>query len=447
MNFKEALDYTDSIINYEVDTNYAYTRDLNIERMQAAMALLGMPQQALNVVLVAGTKGKGSTACLLSFMLRAAGLKVAVYASPHLHDLRERFNVSGQLITEEEYADLVTFIREKVDGKLAPELGGLTFFELLTCVAYLHFFNARVDLAIMEVGLGGRLDATNVVDPVLSVLTRIGYDHEDKLGNSLRQIAGEKAFIIKSGKPFISARQEAEAKAVISSRQIATQSIGHWMDEDFSARVIGTEPKGCRFDYASSYREIRNLQLSMGGLFQVENAACAIAAAEALSHSQGFTLNEAAIRDGLIDATIQGRFELMCAEPVIVVDGAHNGEAFAALAESLKRVYPNRRWHVIFAVSEDKNLERIAVELKKIDPIRLLITKSSNPRSMPPARLGAAFARHGLAAESFQNFEAAVTHLMAVCGAKDGILIAGSLFLAAEARACLLAQRGRPLHA
>ncbi|CUQ67791.1 bifunctional folylpolyglutamate synthase/dihydrofolate synthase [Candidatus Nitrospira inopinata] len=306
---------------------------LGLETMRSLARAIGNPERRLRVLHIGGTNGKGSTAAMAAAMLEAAGLRVGLYTSPHLVDFRERIKVNGRMIGEDELAELVDMVRSTVPPSIAP-----TFFEVTTAVAFRYFADSSVDVAVVEVGLGGRFDATNVVRPIACAITTIGLDHEEYLGHTEEAIAFEKAGIIKPGVPIVAGRIGAGAGAVIE-RVAAQREAPLW---SFGREFFVTEDEPDRFTYRGPRWAMDGLGCRLVGRHQLDNAACAIALLEAAGRS-GLSIGEDAVRQGLQSVAWEGRLEMLDEEPPVLLDGAHNPAAAAALARYLDEFHAAHR--------------------------------------------------------------------------------------------------------
>lgn len=438
MGYREALKYLYSFLNYEVKTDYAYPRDLNLRRMLFLMKLFGGPHRKVPFVLVAGTKGKGSTACFLSSILRRGGYKTGLYTSPHLHDPRERILISDLKISKKDFAGLLSKIKKKISRYPLPAgLGKITFFELLTTAAFIYFAERKVDMAVLEVGLGGRLDATNIVTPLVSIITPISYDHQDKLGKTLAEIADEKVRIVKKKGFFVSAAQPPAVHRLFekwAKRQGAKSFFG---GKDFGCENRAASMEGSRFDFFNAGGKFDDLLIRMPGRFQVENAACAVQAASILQTNFGFKLGENVFRSGLRSAFWPGRFQIICRDPFVILDGAHNGASFQALRQSVRDLFGDKKITMIFGLAKDKDLPRILPELSRFSLKRIIVTQAKNPRAFCADDLFAIVRRQIPFAEHSPELKEALQ--AAFCGRteKDVFLITGSFFLVAEAETLL----------
>lgn len=435
MKYPEAIKYLYSFLNYEVKTDYSYPQDLNLRRMFFLMKLLGDPHQKFPFVLVAGTKGKGSTACLLASILRRGGFETGLYTSPHLHDVRERIMISGRKISKRDFAGLLGRIQKKLSANSLPtKLGRVTFFELLTTAAFVYFASRKIDIAVLEVGLGGRLDATNIVSPAVSVITPISYDHQDKLGGTLEKIALEKAHIVKENGFLVSAGQPPKVRAIFKAWAKRKKAKTSFLGEDFTIRNRAMTERGSGFDFFSKDGALPDLFVSLPGRFQLENTACAIQAARILDSHFGFKLDRRAYRLGLRRAFWPGRLQIVSKDPWVILDGAHNGASFKALRESLLDLFPGRRMTLIFGILKDKDCRRILNELKLFDFKRLIVTQAKNPRAFPADELFEKTKEQIPAAEFAPEIKTALQSAFGGRHPKDFFVITGSFFLVAEAQ-------------
>lgn len=400
---------------------------LGLERIEALLAALGRPETALRIVHVGGTNGKGSVAALTAAILRAAGLRTGLYTSPHLLDVAERVRVDGVPVSREALA------RQAARLESALEAGAATFFEAMTAVALATFRDAGVDAAVLEVGLGGRWDATNVGVPVTSVITRIDYDHQEFLGRRLEDIAGEKAGIIRGG-VALSAAQAPEAMAVVEARCRAVSVPLLVEGRELSVRTLASDLAGHRVRFRGPGWAYDDVRLNLPGLFQPGNAVLAVGAVRAFAEATGQLVPEAAVRAGCEAVRWPGRFQIVpegAGRPTLVLDGAHNPGGAAALAASLRHHFPGRRLALVLGISADKDRAGI---LKALAPLaaRLFLAPADHPRATPPAELLAQLppvdAEVRLAGSSEEALEAA----LAAPGI-DVVCVAGSLFLVADA--------------
>ncbi|MCX7623429.1 MAG: folylpolyglutamate synthase/dihydrofolate synthase family protein [Thermomicrobium sp.] len=407
---------------------------IGLQRTAWLCAALGDPQRRYRVVHIAGTKGKGSTAALLVAVLRQAGYRVGLYTSPHLHTLRERVQIDGQPISPDSFGELMAELAE-VDAVLQrvhPAWGAATAFELVTVLAFLAFARAGVDAGVIEVGLGGRLDATNVVLPEVAAITRIGYDHMAILGSTLAEIAREKAGIIKPERPVVSAPQEPDAAAVI--RAVASERRAPlWL----GGRDWQVEGTWRAFAFRAPGLELSELGLALRGQHQVENAGVALAVLPWLARS-GLPVSETAMRQGLATAQWPGRLEILRERPLVVADGAHNRESAERLAEAMRTDFRWARLWLVLGVMRDKEIERIVGALAPLAH-GLFAVERFAPRAAAAERLLAAWrvvapGKPGRVSGSVaEALDAALTE----AEPDDLVLVTGSLAMAAGAREAL----------
>ena len=399
--------------------------DLKLESVRDALARLGSPEQRFSALHVAGTNGKGSTAAFAHSVLAHGGVRAGLFTSPHLSDFRERVRVGDDLISPDAVVDLV----EEIRGRLAGSNVELTFFEFTTAMTFLHFARERVEVAVVEVGLGGRLDATNVVVPRATVVTTIGLDHERYLGSTPTAIAAEKAGIFKPGVPAIVGRVAGEALDVLAGVAAERGSSLRLLGRDFHAEIGESG-----FDYRGR-RTIRGLRPGLAGRYQIDNAAVALAALEEGGWLRG--LGDDAVRAGVGGVHWPGRLEVLCERPRVVVDGAHNPAAVAALVDELGFVANGRPVHLVFGVLADKRWPEMAERLAAV-VADVVVVPVRERRSAAPERVAEAF-REFLPTRVEASATAAVGALLDdPAYASDVVLIAGSLFLVGEVRAHLL---------
>ena len=408
----------------------------NVERLLARM---GNPHRRRGVVHVAGTKGKGSTAAMVESIARAAGYSTGFYSSPHLHSFCERIRRDGKPVSRDRFAELTDSVwPHHLANAADPEAGPATLFEYLTAMGFQCFAEDTVDVSVIEVGLGGRLDATNVVTPEVSVITPVSLDHMAILGDTIGEIAADKAGIIKPGLPVVVGPQFPEAMAAIGQaageHSAPVIRVGEgitWDVEDASADGQLLEICGRRDTY--------RLRLPLLGDFQGANAATAVGAAEALADA-GYAVDRHAIIQGLESVEWPGRMEVLGREPTLVVDGAHNDHSMATLLATLKTYAPHRNLVVVAGFSRDKRVDAM-VELLAQRADRVIATRSRHPRSMRPAEIAEQFLDQGVPADCVEvtaRTGDSVAAAVAKADVNDLVLVTGSLFVVAEAREAIL---------
>lgn len=429
MNYQSAVDYILSFADYERIPRSAVVFDLR--RIEMLLARLGNPQDAAKTVHIAGTKGKGSTSAMIASILYQSGYGTGLYTSPHLLSIRERLQVDGEPITEKAFARLVSRLKPEFEAvNESGVYGELTTFELLTALAFAHFKESAVDYQVLEVGLGGRLDATNVTRPETCIITSISYDHTDVLGDTLSQIAAEKAGIIKPKSVVVVAQQSPEARAVIEKtcRENDARLVSVGSEITWQRQTAG--PDGQTFRLKGITGEY-DLSLPLAGEHQLENAAAAVAAVEVLKE-HGAHISPRSIARGLAQVHWPGRLQIMRREPWLVVDGAHNADSARRLVAALTQHFAFQRLTLIFGASSDKNIAGMVAELASF-PDTVIVTSSRHPRAMSPDSLAGQFARQGITAEVTENVSEAIEIALAGAVPGDLICVTGSLFIVAEA--------------
>lgn len=394
--------------------------DLKLERVAEALRLCGSPHLRFPTLHVAGTNGKGSTATFLHAVLSAAGYRVGLFTSPHLIDFCERIRLGPRWITEQEVIDGVAAIRAEIE----PTGIELTPFELMTVLAFRAFAQAAVDIAVVEVGLGGRLDATNVLTPHVAAITSIGLDHQAYLGNTIADIAREKGGIIKPGVPTVIGSVDEESRQILCTLARERGSTPYFLGQDFTIQDGGDGSA----NYQGLQWQLRDLRLGLCGRFQLHNAAVALAALELVQ--QDFSLSEAQIRGGLQNARWPGRLEIVSQHPLTILDGAHNPQAMQTLVAELPEVAQGRRVKLLFAVMRDKDWRTM---IPLIAPLvtEVVVTRVQQPRAEDPALLQEAFAPF-CPVRIAGDAQAACRQLLTTSSSDEALLVAGSLFLVGE---------------
>ncbi len=428
--YRDALEFLYSRANYE--RGFLGSLDPlghGLERTARLLEALGRPQDRFKIVHIAGTKGKGSVAATVASVLSTRH-PTGLFTSPHLHTFRERIQVDGGMISPAAFSRLVAELRPIV-GRLdqeAESLGRLTTFELGTALGILFFARVGAKWAVLEVGLGGRLDATNVVSPEVTVITSISYDHTQILGQTLAAIAGEKAGIIKPGIPVVCAPQEAEAATVIEERARAARAPLYLAGRDWSW-------SGSRMNLRvhGPFETYEALSVSLAGPHQVENAAVAVAVLDLLRAQKRVDLTPDDIRLGLNQVRWPGRVEVVRMNPTVIVDGAHNGESAEYLARTLREEFSYSRLFLILGTSADKDVPAIIGALAPLADF-VGVTRSRHPRAAGVELLAEEFRRAGRVAKIFPDVGVALGEFLQRAGPDDLICVTGSLYLVAEAR-------------
>jgi dihydrofolate synthase/folylpolyglutamate synthase len=414
---KDPKSFLYSLIDYERIIGYDY----DLEAYRDFLDRLGAPHKKLkNIILIAGTKGKGSTAAIINACLMESGCSVGLYTSPHLRQVNERIRVNNKSISDKELNKHISNIRPRIKGKHRAR----TFFEILTTIAYLHFLSKGTDFAILEVGLGGRLDATNATDPLVSVITRIGYDHTNLLGTRLSQITHEKAAIIRMNGKLITIHQRPVVEKIL--RKVAKDRNCNiiFADELHDVRVIDRSTKGSGIYVSGKVGNFKTF-LPLIGAHQIENLSVALAACVELRQT-GFEFDQAAIREGIEKTELRGRFELISENPPVIFDCAHNKDSFQALEKNLETLNI-RNFYLIFGTNKDKDIRYC---LKHIFPKakEVFLVRTDNPRAVCPQELIRKARRY----QKNLTFAKSVKHALSTIKKKDSstaIIITGSFYL------------------
>ncbi|MSR56349.1 MAG: bifunctional folylpolyglutamate synthase/dihydrofolate synthase [Planctomycetaceae bacterium] len=444
-NYEQAIEFLFSRVNYERLSGALYSvDDFKLDRMRDLLARLGNPQLRLPVVHIAGTKGKGSTAAFIAAALTAAGRRTGLFTSPHLAAFEERMAVDGVIPTHEQLAELVNLAAgsvaalDETPGRMSP-----TYFEIATAMAWLYFRRMHAEIAVLEVGMGGRLDATNVCRPAVTAITTISRDHTRQLGSRIEQIAREKAGIIKPQIPVVSGVTAPEAQEVIAEVCASQRAPLRQLGRDFSYAY--EVPTGDALPHVSVRTWRRNwnrLPLALVGEHQAANAACAVAALELLDE-QGWAIAAPAVASALGNLRWPGRIEVVARRPTVIVDAAHNWAAVAALLKTLDESFPARRRLLIFASTGDKDVSGMLRQLLPRFDCVVLTSFQNNPRNLPVETLLPLARSLGdrplhTAADPAGAWKLA----RRLTGPDDLICATGSFFIAAELRELILSELG-----
>jgi dihydrofolate synthase / folylpolyglutamate synthase len=462
MNFREATEYLNSFTDYEkVPGIGGALEEDGLERVRLLMRILGRPQHTFRSILIAGTKGKGSVAAMLDSILRHNGQRTALYTSPHLHTIRERIRVDGNMIPPVDFARIVTRLQgvvKRIEGLGDPTLVPTTY-ELITALAFLYFQEQNVDVAVLEVGLGGRLDATNLVNPMVSIITSISYDHMQVLGSTLGEIAFEKAGIIKPSGRVIIAPQEQEALAMITyvaeqqGAEVIAVGRDAYISTDVLPKMISDEHNlpayqvfAVAFEDSEQAGVRTNVTLPLLGNHQQVNATVALAALPILV-DEGITLNREAVLRGLRDVYWPGRFEIINKEPTVIADGAHNVDSLSRLHHTVAQLFHRHRMVLVLGITRDKDIDGMIDEVAEwpesildIQVERVIVTRSNHPRAADPQELALMAAERNLLVEIEPTVNQALARAEALAlsvmtrNMPVLVLVTGSLFTVAEAR-------------
>jgi dihydrofolate synthase/folylpolyglutamate synthase len=416
---------------YQKSLDYLYGLEkfgmiFGLTQVERILNAIGNPHKEIQAIHIGGTNGKGSTAAMMGSILQKEGYRVGLYTSPHLVRFTERIKVNGKEIEEEEVAALTQWMRKEIES--AGVVSPFTFFDFTTAMA-LHYFNQKlVDLAILEVGLGGRLDSTNVVDPLVSIITNIAKEHEEYLGKTILKIAKEKAGIIKKGKPLITAATQPQVLRLFSKICQEKGSPYFRVGKEFRSVRTGDED----FDYEGFDRKLWGIHLNLKGFHQVINATTALGAMEVLD-DLGYRVSTEAMVDGLREVDWPGRLEMVSASPRVIVDGAHNPAGALALKESLRNEFQYRHLILLVGIMKDKDSRSM---LRLLAPLAdtIILTKPHTDRAAPPSLLKKALGRSGKKSEIEEDMKQAIKRGLSLTREGDLLCITGSLYTVGEAR-------------
>jgi dihydrofolate synthase / folylpolyglutamate synthase len=404
-----------------------------LTRMEWMLERLDHPERRIKTIHIGGTNGKGSTVTFLRSILQGAGYRVGTFTSPYFEQFNERISINGQPINDQELIELTNVIKPLADELDQTELGGPTEFEVITAMSLYYFAKmSPVDVAIYEVGLGGRFDSTNVIHPLLSIITSIGLDHTAILGDTYEQIAFEKAGIIKNGVSVITGVKQPEALDVIRKKAIEGKSPLYHLGDEFSTSSRESLERGEQFSFSSMFGQIQKLKTTMIGSHQVDNAACAVMASHVLANYYSFMIEEKHIREGLTQAYWPGRLEILSENPLVLIDGAHNEEGINALAREINSRYADKKISILFAALKDKKLDKMIATLEEATD-QLTFTTFDFPRAASAEELmevGSNSGTKSIAVDYRNYLDKKINELN-----KDEIfIITGSLYFLSEAK-------------
>ncbi|AEH53936.1 bifunctional folylpolyglutamate synthase/dihydrofolate synthase [Heyndrickxia coagulans] len=413
-----------------------------LERMQWLMEKLHHPEQKIRTVHVAGTNGKGSTVTFLRNILEQAGYTVGTFTSPYIEQFNERISINGSPVSDEDLVRLTNAIRLLAEELEHTAFGAPTEFEVITAMSLLYFADIQpVDIVIYEVGLGGRLDSTNVITPLVSLITNIGHDHMNVLGHTIAEIAFEKAGIIKHGVPVATTAMLPDALAVIEEKAAKEKAPLFRAGKEFSFAEIGGDLTGEQFRFASPYGAYDRLSITMMGRHQIYNAALAVMGAELLQHFHHFRIPQHALEKGLLESKWIGRFEKLLDDPPVIIDGAHNPEGIDSLIETMDTHLRGKKIRMIFSALGDKDLDHMIPKLdQKTDEI--IFTTFDFPRAIP-AEILYKISRHQNKSFSADWKETVLAKIKEMKGSRDVLVITGSLYFISKVRKYILGQSER----
>ena len=435
-SYKQAISYLFEKTNYEREEYLRYNvTTFNLDRMEKLLSLVGNPHHKIHTVHIAGTKGKGSTATMLAKMLEANNYKVGLYTSPHLVHLHERITVNSKMITEMEMLGLLNRIYKPVEKMSKTDAP--TFFEIMTALAFMHFVDAKVDIGVIETGLGGRLDSTNVIQPKVIGITSLSIDHQQQLGNTIDSIAKEKAGIFKRGVPAVTVQQEPEALRVLKSHAVATKTplsiTGN--DIDFSYRFETSREHGphTRICLTTPTSKFEHLRVPLHGRHQAINCGLALAMLDKLK-ATGYEIDNEKATKGLNKVTLAGRMEIICHNPRVMIDAAHNAASIRALIQAIGQNIPYDSMVMIFGCNSDKDVEGMLRQLQ-YGADKVIFTRSNSAKAVSPFDLADMYAE--ICSKMYQtaiSLGEALQLAKSAVSREDLICITGSFYLIGQAK-------------
>ncbi|MDD5311590.1 MAG: bifunctional folylpolyglutamate synthase/dihydrofolate synthase [Dehalococcoidia bacterium] len=443
MNYSQAEKFLIGLTDYEKSSSVLYNAgNYDLRRMELLLGSIANPHRGRRTVHITGTKGKGSTAAMISGVLSAAKYRTGLFTSPHLHSWRERIALNGTPITKKDFAGIADSLELLVRSiNSEARFGKLTTFEVITAMAFLYFEMKNAAYQVIEVGMGGRLDATNVLYPDVCVITSISLDHTQILGETLEQIAAEKAGIIKRGCTVISAPQERQVAAVIERKCRELKAPLIMVGKDIKWRRTGGSPDGQNFKLSGMAGNY-DLGIPLLGEYQLENAALAVSALKILVKN-GAAIEYADIVRGLRNVKWPARFQILKNSPLVIADGAHNPYSLTQVIRSIGKFFSYKKAAVVFGSSADKDIRGMAQVLAGFVH-RIILTQAHHPRAATTDNLERIFKAAGVPVIKEPDPEKAIAGALAEADKEDLILITGSLFLAAGAAEILL-KKGRPI--
>ena len=426
MDYKEALQYIHGTLKFG--------SKLGLQNTEELLARLGNPERSFKVVHIAGTNGKGSVTAMTANILFQAGYKVGMFISPYLERFTERIQVNFDEISQEDLARLTGIVKEKISDMVKEGYNHPTEFEVVTAIGFLHFAQQQVDFAVVEVGLGGRLDATNVVDPLVTIITSISYEHMDILGHTLKEIAFEKGGIIKNGKPVVSYPQDEEARVMLEDLAYQRNSPYHQVSPD-QITLKSSSFSEQHFDFIYQDKVLEDIIIHLPGDHQVLNAACALTGIMVLKEL-GYSVDDSAIYSGMKATRWPGRMEKIKDKPMIILDGAHNPSGAQALADAIRKYFPDKKVYLVLGVFKDKDVKSVARILCPIAD-NIVVTMSDSPRAMDAAELSEIVKAYHTQITVKPLLHEAIAAAIEYMAEDDILVISGSLHLVGEARALI----------
>ncbi|MEG0774938.1 folylpolyglutamate synthase/dihydrofolate synthase family protein [Clostridium sp.] len=430
MNYKEAMRY--------IEETAKFGSKLGLDRTEKILELLGDPHKKIRTIHIAGTNGKGSTTAMITKVLMEAGYKVGSYTSPYIEEFEERIQVNNENISKDDLSEIITEVAEAIDKVVKLGYSNPTQFEIVTCGAYLYYYKKKVDYAVIEVGLGGRLDSTNVITPMLSVITSISLDHMEILGDTLGKIAFEKAGIIKEGIPTIVFPQEKEAEEVVEKVALEKNSLLVKVPSNKSKFIssyeikINGKARLVQNVEVITEKNIYNLELALLGKHQILNATVVIHACEKLM-DLGVKINEENVLNGLKKVYWPGRLEIMNYNPMVVIDGAHNIDGICKLTESIDIYFKYKKLVLILGILADKQVKEM---IRTIAPKahKVIAVTPNSERAELAEDLSKEIQNHGVDCEAIEDYKEAYKRALSYCDEGDLLLVSGSLYMIGDMR-------------
>ncbi len=430
MNYNETLEY---LLSLDV-----FGWHPGLTRIEKLMETLGNPEREMTFVHIGGTNGKGSTTAMTASVLKRAGYRTGTFISPHLVSYRERISINGQWISEEDLAETATYVRSKVEEMVARGHEQPTGFEVSTAIAIWYFYQQKTDIAVMEVGLGGAIDSTNVITPVVSVITNVTMDHMEYLGNSIREIASVKAGIIKRGVPVLTGSEEADALEVIEERAREMGAAPHVVGRDLYYNILELGVEGTRFVVKNARGRRLELHTPLVGAHQAINGTLVALVAQELN-AQGFTVSDEALVEGMADTVWPARLEMIRQSPQVLLDAAHNYDGAVKLKRSLNVIYKYNRLIYVIGMLADKQRIKVMTQLGPLADI-IVVTKPNSPRAGDWKAMSREALRYTPEVYEEEDIIKAVEIALDLAEPDDLICIAGSIYMVAFAREYFLKQ-------
>jgi len=423
MNYAAAIEFLQNL------TKFGF--NFGLGRIEELMRRLGNPHRQINIIHIGGTNGKGSTTAMAAAVLRAAGYRTGAFTSPHLHSYTERYRINGEEIPREKAADLITRLRPHLEQMVAEGFEHPTEFEMSTAMAFLYFFEEKVDFLVLEVGLGGAIDSTNVATPLVSVITNVAMDHMDYLGNTIEEIASVKAGIIKEGVPAVTAAAGAALDVIRQRAQEKNSGITE-IGRDTTFEIIESSVRGERFKLVTPRNTYNDLHVGLIGVHQALNAATAVTALELLA-DRGFRITKEAVAAGLAAARWPARLEVVQEKPAVLLDGAHNYDGALSLHGALTQIFKYRRLILVLGMLGDKEREKVVAKLAPLAGA-VVVTKPNSPRAGEWQQVAEEAKKYVNEVYLEEDIHTAVRQAVALAGEADLVCVTGSLYMVAEAR-------------